>query len=253
LDLEATGIDPVKDRIIELAFVVVYPDGSRKRACRRFNPGMEIPPEATAVHHITDADVANCPPFADFAPQVVKALQGKDLAGYNLWRLDLPMLDEELRRCGLRLDIADSQVIDCYGIFANKEGRKLADAVKKYCGREHSDAHGAGEDAEATADVLFGQLSFYDDLADLELSKLAEFSRHGEVRYADLAGKLYYDADGDVCYAFGNSRNKKVRDDPGFAEWCLRKDFSGSTKEVLMAELDRISEDQSQGGKVWEG
>jgi DNA polymerase-3 subunit epsilon len=252
LDIESTGVDPCEDRIIELAFVVCYPDGTRKRACRRFNPGFPIPAEATAVHHITDEDVKDCPPFSDFAQKIWTALQGKDIGGYNLFRMDLPMLDEEFRRCDLKLDLTGVNVIDGFGIFQKKEPRDLAAAVRKYCGREHDGAHGAGADAEAHAEVIFGELEMYPDLAAMPIEEVAAFSRHGEVRYADLAGKLYYDAEGFIVYNFGKSKGVRVCDDPGFGRWMLGKNFPGSTQDVLRAEFQRMAEDQSDGGKVWE-
>lgn len=214
LDVESTGTDPVLYRIIELAVVVLSPDGSRTTWEQRFYPGMPIPPESTAIHGITDEDVKDCPMFSVWAGKILRALDGKDIATYNGWRLDLPILDEELRRCGLKLDLADVRVIDAYGIFANKEGRKLSDAVAKYCGHSHEDAHGALADASATLDVLQGQLAVYPDLGEMDLAALAAFSRVGGGEDGrtpvDLAGKLYRDKDGDVCYSFGKARDRKV-------------------------------------------
>lgn len=239
IDIESTGVDPVKDRIIEFAAAVLNPDGSRSRWCQRFNPGVPIPAEATAIHGITDADVADLPPFADFARRIVRALSGKDIAGYNLRRFDLPILDEELRRAGLKLDLTGIEVIDCFGIFSKKEPRKLEDAVRRYCGREHVGAHGAGADADATLDVFAGQLEAYSDLG-ATVAEIAAFSRLSEKTEADIAGKLYRDPDGDVCYAFGKHKDAKVREFPGYAYWMLDREFPGSTREVLEAELARL-------------
>ena len=150
------------------------------------------------------------------------------------------MLDEELRRCGLKLDLSDVEVIDCFGIFSKKEPRTLTDAVKKYTGQEHAGAHGAWADAVVLDSVLAGQLAMYPDLAALNLEKLAEYSRIGDVVYADLAGKLYYDADGDMCFAFGKAKDRKVRDDPGYARWMMSRDFPGSTRDALAEELERL-------------
>lgn len=235
LDTETTGLNPITDRIIEFAAVVLNPDGTRSEWVQRFNPGIPILSEATEIHHITDADVADCPPFSAHARQINLALQGKDLGGYNLRRFDLQILDTEMRRCGMKLNMDGVHVIDCYGIFAKRESRKLEDAVRRYCGREHVDAHGSLADAGATADVFWGQLQAYPDLAAMDLSTLAEFSQADEVKYADLAGKLYYDGDGHICYAFGQHKDCKVKDQIGFAKWCLSKDFHGSTKDVLLS------------------
>lgn len=120
LDTETTGVDPVKDRIIELGVTVYSPDGTRRDWVKRFNPGMPIPSEATAVHGITSEDVADCCGFSVWAPKILQALQGRDIAGYNLRRLDLPLLDEEFRRCGLTWDWRKSNIIDAAGIFFGK-------------------------------------------------------------------------------------------------------------------------------------
>lgn len=184
IDIESTGLDPVDDRIIQFGVCVLHPDGHRTTWSQNFNPGIAISAGATAVHGITDEMVKDCPPFADFAAVIWKGLQGKDLLTYNGRSLDLPMLDEELRRCGLKLDL-DSQtcpsckgnskdgewccpecrgigvitvnVLDSYSIICNREPRDLAASVKRFCGRDHTEAHGALADAEATLDVLLAQ------------------------------------------------------------------------------------------------
>ena len=249
IDLESTGVDPVRDRIIELG-IVTFRDGERHRWWQRFNPGVPIPAEATAIHGITDADVADCPPFAAFAGKIHRGLLDRHICGYNLRRLDLPLADEEMRRCGYKLDLSRVHVIDAFAIFAKKEPRTLSDAVRRYCGREHEGAHGATADAEATLDVLLGELAAYPDLAEMDLAALAAYARMSERQEVDLAGKLYRNADGAVCYAFGKHKDRTVADEPGYAEWILRcqdPPFPGSTRDALEAELTRImQEGQSQ-------
>lgn len=241
IDAETTGVDPVKDRLIEFGAVVMEIDGSiSKRWVQRFQPGIPIPAEATECHHITDEMVKDCPPFAMFAKAITLALRDKDIGGFNLRRLDLPILDEELRRCGLKLELAGVRLIDSFTIYQKKAPRDLAAAVREYCGREHDGAHGAAADASATADVFLGQMQRHPDLDAMTVDELSVFSRHGEYIYADLAGKLYLDADGDLRYAFGKAKDKKVRDDPGFGRWMLKKDFPGSTLDALEIELDRL-------------
>lgn len=240
IDIESTGVDPVKDRIIEFAAVVLYVDGTRSRWSQGFNPGIPIPAAATEIHGFSDADVADCPPFADFVKKIAAGLRGKDIAGYNLRGMDLPMLDEELRRAGLKLELEGVRIIDAFGIFSKKVPRKLEDAVRRYCDREHDGAHGAAADAEATLDVLLGQLKAYPDLEAMKVDELAAYSQISEKRFADVAGKLYTDADGDVCYAFGKHKDQKVKAEPSYAEWMLSKDFPGSTRDVLTAVLDKL-------------
>lgn len=240
-DVETTGVDPMKDRIIEFGVSVLLPDGNTSAPwVKRFNPGCPIPLEATEVHGITDADVVNCEPFEQYAGMILAGFKGKDIGGYNLRAFDIPLLDEELRRCGLKLDLTGIQVIDCCGIFRKKAPRKLEDAVFKYCGRDHEGAHGAGADAKATLDVFLGQMRAHEDLDLMTLTELATFSQAAEVRYADLACKLYYDADGDICFAFGKNKDHKVKHDKSYAEWMLRSDFPGSTLDALRGILDGL-------------
>lgn len=240
-DLESTGVDPVEDRIVEFGCSVLMPDGSRFQWESRFNPGRPSCPEAIEKHHITDDMLVDCPPFSVHAARIHKGLQNRDIAGYNCRGLDLPLLDEELRRCGLRLDLTGVNVIDAAGIFFKKEKRDLEAAVRKYCNREHVDAHGAAADASATLDVLDGQLAMYEELRELDLAGLDAFSKRDEVEYIDLAGKLYRDSDGFARYSIGKSKDQRVKDDPGFARWMLNKSFCGNTLDAVRAELGRFN------------
>jgi DNA polymerase-3 subunit epsilon len=238
-DVETTGVDPVKDRIVQIGVSVLHPDFTiNPRGWQRlFNPGIPIPAEATAVHGITDEMVKESQPFSAFAPLFLERMQGKDLATYNGRRLDLPVLDQEMRRVNLKLNLEGVRIIDAQTIFFKKEPRSLADAVKRYCKREHVGAHGAGEDAAATLDVLLGQLGEYEDVAAMELDALAQFCVNGDNAPADIAGKLYRDKDGFLCYGFGKNAGARVKDQPGYAQWMASKDFPGSTMEVIAKEL----------------
>ena len=248
LDMETTGVDPCIDRIIEMGVVVLFPDGTRSNGWRqRFNPGIQIPEAATEVHGIRDEDVAAEPRFADLSKKIHRAMNGRDIAGYNLRRLDLPILDEELRRCDLKLDLESVRIIDAFGIYQNKEPRQLANAVRLFCGRDHDGAHGALADAIATADVLEGQLERYEDLAGMDLDSLAAFSRYGEVDYIDLAGKIYRDKDGFARWNFSKNKDQRVIDDLGFANWVLKKDFPGNTKDAVWAELQAHNQEMLHG------
>jgi DNA polymerase-3 subunit epsilon len=247
LDIESTGVDPVNDRIIQFGVVVLHPNGQRVEFEKLFNPGIPIPAEATEIHGITDEMVKLAPPFAEFAAQLHAGLRGKDLLGYNLRSLDLPMLDEEFRRCGLSLDLEGVTVVDVQGIFFKKEPRDLSAAVCKFTNHSHEGAHGALADSVATLEVLMGMRSAWPiDVGTMDLAALAAFGQRQE-NIADLAGKLYRDADGDVCFGFGKPKGEKVRNNPGFARWVLGKDFPGSTKDALRAELERISKAPPSG------
>lgn len=244
IDIESTGTNTETDRIIEFAAVVLNPDGSRRKFCQRFNPEMPIPAEATAIHGIIDADVAQYPTFISFAPKLSAALKGKDLGGYNLRAYDLIILDAELRRAGLKLDMTGVRVIDTFGIYRKKHPRKLENAIREYCGRSHEDAHGALPDAEGSLDVWLGQMAAHADIREMTLEQQDDYGLHeGQGRPADLAGKLHYDAGGKLCYSFGKNKGQRIEDEPGFCQWMLRQNspaFPGSTCEVLRAELDRL-------------
>lgn len=243
IDVESTGVDIQLDRIIELGLLVYDGQSVVLERVRRFNPGIPIKPEATEKHGITDADVANEPPFcASVGRGFLKVIEGRDLAGYNLARFDLPIIDEELRRVGLYLNLSGVKVVDVQGIYFRKDPRTLSDAVRRYCGREHDQAHQSVADVRATLDVLNGQLIAHPDLAGMSVAELAEYSANDQEDFIDVARKLYRDADGDACYAFGKNRDKKVRDDRGYAHWMLKADFPGSTREALARELERLSE-----------
>lgn len=252
IDLETTGVDPVVDRIVEIGIVSVTPLGHTKEHWGRFNPGKPISAEATAVHGITDEMVKNLLPFSATADELLGIIAGHDLLGYNLRRLDLPMLDEEFRRCGMKLNLDGVRIIDAYGIWSKKAPKRLEDAVRVFCGRAHIGAHGAVADARATLDVMNGMLATYPDLCGMTEDELARYSTHGDVEYADLAGKLYRDKDGDLRYAFGKVKDVKVRDDMGYGRWMLNKaNFPGNTNDVLEAEMQRII-DAANGPDLFE-
>lgn len=241
LDVEATRIDPNLAAIFWFGSTLLRPDGTRQKWGMKFKPWEPIPPEVEELTGVTNADVENCPPFSDWAPRIHRALQGKDFIGFNLWRYDLPAIDAEMRRCGLKLDLTGRLVIDAFGIFAKKETRTLSAAVQKYCGRSHEGAHGADVDADATVDVVLGQLDAYEDLAGLSIEELATFSRMSERPPVDLAGKLYRDEAGDIRFNFGKNEGQRVKDQLGYVRWMLEKaSFPGSTCDILIQELDKL-------------
>ena len=209
-DLETTGTDPQRDRIVELAAVKLWPDGRREEKCRRFNPLAPIPKEATAVHGITDADVQGEPTFAQVAkgPKGVAAyFAGCDLAGYNIINFDIPMLRAELERAGERLELARVAVVDAFRIFVQREPRDLSGAVRFYLGRTHGSAHTALGDVNATVDVLEAQLHRYPDLPR-DARSLDRAVRDPEE--VDLRGKLKW-VDGEVSVNFGRHKGRTLR------------------------------------------
>ncbi len=233
-DLETTGTDVSKDRIIEIAIIKVNIDGSRESLEIRLNPGIPIPPESTLIHGITDEMVANEPIFKDKARNIYNFLKGCDLAGFNSDRFDIPLLVEELLRADLDFDFKNTKTIDVQNIFHKMESRTLSAALKFYCDKELTDAHTAIADANATLDVLLAQLDRYS-----ELEPNVDFLNHFSTRKktADFAGFLIYNKDDEICFGFGKHKGKKVneilKEEPGYFGWILNADFPRYTKKIL--------------------
>jgi len=163
-DIESTGVVPQRDRIVELAVLKIYPDGRRQSTVRRLNPQMPIPAGATAIHGISDADVADAPTFSDIADKLFAYLSDCDLAGYNITGFDIPLLEAEFRRAGLEFKVDDRKVVDAYNIFCKLCPRTLTAAYKFFCGKDLEGAHGAAADTDATYEVLLGQLEKHAEL-----------------------------------------------------------------------------------------
>lgn len=240
-DLETTGIKVGKDRIVQIGIVRLAPDGSRDRYQSLVNPGIPIPAEATAIHGITDLDVAMAPPLDAVAAEVLDHLRGCDLAGFNCMRFDVPFLAEEFFRVGVEWDHASLRVVDVARIYHQMEPRTLSAALKFYCDREHEGAHDALADVEATADVLLAQLERYPDKLQGTVDFLGEFSGDRK-RSPDAAGKLKYDDQGQICLSFGKYAGWTLenigRSDPGYLQWLMTKaELPGSTLMAMRAAL----------------
>ena len=188
-DLEATGINVMRDRIVEICVIKIEPGDKRTVKTRLINPGIPIPAEATAIHGISNEDIKNEPSFKQVSKSFFEFLEGCDLSGYNLLRFDIPMLTEEFKRCGLTFSTKDCKVIDVQRIFHKREPRDLSAAVKFYCNRNHEDAHGSEPDAQATIDVLEGQLEKYTDLPRT-VDELDEYCNPHNPNFIDRDGKL---------------------------------------------------------------
>ncbi len=234
-DIEATGISPRSDRIVELAVARVMPDGARRDVTYRINPGMPIPPEATAIHGIRDADIAKCPSFGELADEIASALDGCDFGGYNLLRFDIPMLVEEFRRAGRTFDVDGRRVIDAQRIFHTREPRDLTAALAFYCGEMHLDAHGAAADVDATIRVFQGQFQRYRDLPR-DIVALDALCNPHDPAWADRTGKLKWQ-NGEIVVNFGRNAGTLLRElvarEPRFIEWLLRNDFPADTREIV--------------------
>lgn len=244
LDLETTGVDPSKDRIVELSLIKVMPDGSSEVKTRRLNPEMPIPPAASAIHHIYDEDVKDCPTFREISRSLWAYMSGADFGGYNSNRFDIPVLVEEFLRVGIDVDFKKSRFIDVQNIFHRKEQRTLVAAYKFYCNKELDNAHSAEADTLATYEVLLAQLEKYEDLEN-DVGFLAEYSARDQS--VDYAGRVVFDDKGVEVFNFGKHRGRPVaevfREEPSYYSWMMNGDFPLFTKKVIteirLRELNR--------------
>lgn len=235
LDLETTGTNVATDRIVEIAMVKILPDGQKQIKVKRIHPGMPIPPEATAVHGISDEDVAHCPSFKEVANEIKQFLDHCDLAGYNLHRFDIPMLVEEFLRVGQAFSLKDRHIIDVQKIFFRMEPRDLSAAYRFYCGKDMHDAHRAEADALATYEVLQAQLKKYTELQSCtNVEALAAFTSDGD--FVDV-GRRMIRQNGEVLFNFGKHKGKPVRqvltEEPQYYDWIMNGEFLLDTKEKL--------------------
>ena len=233
-DLETTGVDTAKDRIVEISMVKVMPDGEEIIKTRRINPQMHIPEDATAVHGITDEDVKDAPTFAQIAKSLSQFIEGCDFGGFNSNRFDLPMLVEEFLRAGVDVDFKKRKFIDVQNIFLKMEQRTLVAAYKFYCDKELEGAHSAEADTKATDEVLTAQLDRYPELQN-DIAALAEFSTRGET--ADYAGRIIYNEKGEEVFNFGKYKGMSVsevfRKEPSYYAGMMNGDFPLYTKKVI--------------------
>ncbi len=245
-DLETTGVDVSRDRIVEISMIKIMPDGEEITRTRRLNPTIPIPAEATAVHGITDEDVKDQPTFAQVAKSLAQFVEGCDFGGFNSNRFDLPVLAEEFLRAGVEVDLKRHRFIDVQNIFHKKEQRTLVAAYRFYCNRELEDAHSAEADTRATYEVLQAQLDRYDDLEN-DIDFLADYSSRGN--FADYAGMILYNEKGDEVFAFGKYKGRSVSEvfgtDPGYYAWILNGNFPLYTKK-LMTEIRLRAKNKSK-------
>lgn len=229
------------DRIVEISYIKVMPNGEEISKTQRINPGMPIPPEASAVHHITDEMVADKPLFKQFAKTLADTFKGCDFAGFNSNRFDIPMLDEEFHRADVEFDFSKARFVDVQTIFHKKEPRTLVAAYRFYCDKELEGAHSADADTRATLEVLRAQLDKYQDLEG-DVESLSKFGNQN--RNVDLAGRLIYDSEDREVINFGKYKGQIAEEvlakDSGYYGWILQSDFSGNTKRAFTRILMRM-------------
>jgi len=247
IDLETTGINVTSDRIVELSVLKINPNGKEEWMNSRVNPEMPVPPKSTAIHGITDADLAGCPTFREIAKKLAAFLEGCDLAGYNAIKFDIPVLAEEFLRANIDFNFRKRRYVDVQVIFHKKEQRTLSAAYMFYCRKELEGAHGAKADTAATYEVLKSQLDRYKDLEN-DVEKLADFSSFNN--NADFAGRIIVDENGVEIFNFGKHKGKAVetvlQEEPAYYSWMMNGEFPLYTKKVL-TEIKLRSFGKSQG------
>lgn len=235
-DLETTGTNITKDRIVEIAILKVHPNGKEESKTWLVNPEMPIPKEVTQIHGISDADVADKPTFKEIAKDIYNLIKDSDLGGFNSNRFDIPLLAEEMLRAEVDFDMKNRLSIDVQTIFHKMEQRTLSAAYKFYCDKNLDDAHSAEADTNATYQVLKAQIERYDQVEN-DTKFLAEFS--SRKKFADFAGFITYNKKGEECFSFGKHKGKLVTEvlekEPGYFGWLLNADFPLYTKKVLTA------------------
>ncbi len=246
-DLETTGTNIAKDRIVEISILKIFPNGNKSGKTWLVNPEMSIPAEATAIHGISDEKVSAEPTFKMLSSEIFQMLKDSDLGGYNSNRFDIPLLAEEMLRAGVDFDMKNKVSVDVQTIFHKMEKRTLEAAYMFYCKKELNNAHSAEADTVATYEVLKSQLDRYPELEN-NMKKLAEFSTRNNS--LDFAGFIGQNEDGEAIFTFGKHNGKKVEDildsEPGYFGWILNADFPLYTKKVLtQIKLSRLNNKMS--------
>lgn len=234
-DLETTGTNINSDRIVEICYLKVYPNGNEESKTLRINPEMHIPEASSAVHGIYDEDVADCPKFKDVAKNIASDIEGCDLAGFNSNRFDIPVLAEEFLRAGVDIDLMKRKFVDVQVIYHKLEQRTLSAAYKFYCDKNLEDAHTAEADTRATYEVLKAQLDRYADVLENDINFLSNYSCYS--RNVDFAGRIVYNDHDVEVFNFGKYKGVSVKEvlqkDPGYYSWIMQGDFTLNTKNVL--------------------
>ncbi len=245
-DLETTGVNVTQDRIIEYSVIKTMPDGEVLRQTQRVNPGRPIPTESSMIHGIYDEDVKDAPLFKEVARNLLRFLEGCDLAGYNVIRFDVPVLVESFAREGIDFDISHRKLINAQKIFHLMEKRTLAAAYEFYCQKTLEGAHGAEADTQATLEVLLAQVDRYLDQKVIDVkgnelgtirNDVAALHKVSVANMVDLAGRMSFNEEGVEVFNFGKHKNKPVSEvlekEPNFYDWMMKGDFPQDTKRKL--------------------
>ena len=248
-DLETTGVQITKDRIVQIAIIKINPDGSEMEYNQIVNPEMEIPQEICEIHGITNEMAKKAPTLKELAPAIMAFIGDADLAGFNSNKFDIPVLVEELIRVGIDADFSNKAFVDVQNIFHKMEQRTLSAACLFYTGKPMENAHNALFDTRVTWEVLKAQIERYDNLEG-DVTFLSDFSRHSNFELVDYAGRLAKNENGETIYNFGKHKGKTIQQvnqsEPGYYGWMLEADFTNHTKLCLRKEMDRIKLEKEQ-------
>jgi DNA polymerase-3 subunit epsilon len=244
-DLETTGLQITKDRIVQIAIIKILPDGSKKDLNLIVNPEMVIPQEVIDIHGITNERAAKSPTFKELAPQIISFIGDSDLAGFNSNKFDIPVLAEEFLRVNAKFDLSQRAFIDVQNIFHKMEQRTLVAAYKFYCGKTLENAHDAMHDTIATWEVLEKQIEQYE--LNTNVQALADLSRAGNHKILDMAGRIALNENNEVVYNFGKHKGKTIENiaktEPGYYGWMLEADFPLYTKSILRKSMEAIKKE----------
>ena len=234
-DLETTGLQISKDRIVEISILKIFPNGNKESNTWMVNPTIPIPEETTSIHGISDEDVRNEPTFKELSNKILNLIKDCDLAGYNSNRFDIPLLSEEFLRCDIHLDISKIKKIDIQNIFHKLESRTLVAAYKFYCNKDLTNAHSAEHDTIATYEILLAQIKKYNEIEN-NIEFLSEFSRIGD-KFVDAAGFIRYNKEGEETISFGKYKGATLLEiwdkNPGYFSWISQADFPLYTKKIV--------------------
>ena len=243
-DLETTGLQITKDRIVQIAIIKILPDGSKKDLNLIVNPEMVIPQEVIDIHGITNEHAAKAPTFKELAPQIISFIGDSDLAGFNSNKFDIPVLAEEFLRVNAKFDLSQRAFIDVQNIFHKMEQRTLVAAYKFYCGKTLENAHDAMYDTIATWEVLEKQIEHYE--LNTNVQALADLSRAGNHKILDMAGRIALNENNEDVYNYGKHKGKTIENiaktEPGYYGWMLEADFPLYTKSILRKSMEAIKE-----------
>ena len=248
-DLETTGVQITKDRIVQIAIIKIHPDGSELEYNQIVNPEMEIPQEICEIHGITNEMAKKAPTLKELAPAIMAFIGDADLAGFNSNKFDIPVLVEELIRVGVDADFSNKAFVDVQNIFHKMEQRTLSAACLFYTGKPMENAHNALFDTRVTWEVLKAQIERYDNLEG-DVTFLSDFSRHSNFEMVDYAGRLAKNENGETIYNFGKHKGKTIlqvnQSEPGYYGWMLEADFTNHTKLCLRKEMYKIKLEKEQ-------